>query len=177
MFICASVFVILASLSFVALNFESTGSRKRKCADHLRLIGAYFATYEAKYSRYPHFGARTWFGDLWASGIATDGDVFRCPCVKDHGPGTHYLGLAQMLSTHPSQGEICARVGSTSNAALPDWPMACDDDYDGHPNHPDATRNVLQFSGVVFECTIGDNADQHLYVLGRMNWAAPAGTK
>lgn len=163
--------------TFVRMHRES---QVRECADRLRQVGVYFKTYESRYHAYPTPGASTWFGELWTSGVATDGEVFRCPFVQARGPATHFRGLRAPGSMVFGATYSWTATGITNGAPL-DLPMAGDDDQAGVPNHGRETeRNFLCLSGRVEAFAIGTPTEQVLLGLlepTNRGWAAPAGTK
>jgi hypothetical protein len=176
---CALGVLVLGPIFVVVLTRQRLESRKRHCVENLREISTWFSSYQARYHAYPRFGEQTWFGQLWDSGIAMEGDRFRCPVRGVQGPGTHYLGCVQSTITYPGFGPtVYPSNGTITDGAPPDWPMACDGDAEDGPNHPDRTTHVLFFQGRVDSFAVDSPTDLAIRsMLGPVKWAAPAGNK
>ncbi|MCE9584985.1 MAG: hypothetical protein K8T20_21040 [Planctomycetes bacterium] len=180
------IIAVLAAFILPAFTHTHGHSRKTDCKNSLKQIGIYFALYESKYKAYPTPGAATWFAQLWAPDMATNGNLFRCAVRGKAGAGTHYLALAGS-GTWPVEtvrGTERYTWGATAldDHAPADLPIAGDgDDEHGVPNHGAGDdRNILFFSGRVDVFAIGSPTEARaLSVLDppTRGWSAPAETK
>ncbi|KAF0240001.1 MAG: hypothetical protein FD180_5097 [Planctomycetota bacterium] len=173
---------ILAALLLPALAAARKSSRKTDCKNSLKQIGIYFAMYSSQYREYPAVGAATWFGMLWKTPLAQDGNLFRCAVVGKAGTGTHYKGITGAGSYTPTgMGTYTWTSTGLTDSAPADLPIACDDDQAGIPNHGNGDdRNILFFQGRVDVFAMGspiELAASALLGTTSSGWAAPAGIK
>ncbi|KAF0243623.1 MAG: hypothetical protein FD180_3227 [Planctomycetota bacterium] len=188
MLVLAFVLIVAAALVVPQLTHtRHGGSRKTDCKNSLKQIGIYFCLYESKYKCYPVPGDATWFGQLWANDLATDGNLFRCAVRGKSGTGTHYNGITGPGSwgydTEWGRKVYTWTASGISDKDAPrDLPMACDgDDDQGDPNHgAGGDLNVLFFNGRVDVFAIGSPTERDVSALlgpTTQGWAAPAGTR
>ena len=173
---------ILAALLLPALAAARKSSRKTDCKNSLKQIGVYFAMYSGQFRAYPAPGAATWFGSLWQTPLAQDGNLFRCAVVGKAGTGTHYKGITGAGSYTPTgMGTYTWTSTGIMDSAPADLPIACDDDQVGMPNHGNGDdRNILFFQGRVDVFAMGSPVEMAASaLLGSTSaaWAAPAGIK